>query len=729
MSEHRKNFGYVLQLGSADAEIIRRYHDFLSQGAARFAEVYYNYLFDNPAMADVLYALEQRGGNIGDLVRAHLNQLLGLLAPEPELSAFGAGERHGLHGIEPLWVMGGYRLYLDHLLKLVQDIPDIGDAERLALENTLVKRVFHDMGLMLQGYWEQRCSELREARETAQQAQRTIEQLLDNVPQILWSVDVRGNELLYASPAAQRLLGLAPACDAIPCLEETHEDDRESLQAAWQRALEGETSSARIRLTAGDDRPEGCYRACFHPARSRRQVVRIDCLLEDVTEQQQALVQLQQQATTDELTRLANRTLWYDRVNQAISRCRRDELHKVVLLLLDIDHFKMVNDTLGRAAGDELLRQVASRLQAALRDSDTLARLGGDEFAILMPAVGDAHTAGERVAKKVLECFREPYHFADEELFFTTAIGIAVYPEHGADADTLLNRAEIAMMRAKADEAGYQFYTQGSEEEGGSRPLHVSAQLRHALERNEFELHYQPKVDMHSRRLCGAEALLRWKHPRDGLVAPARFLDTAEQMGLMSPITNWVLVTALRQCNEWRQAGLELPVSINVSARSFRSPRLLERIQWALREAGVDGDCLEIEITEDTLMADLDHGIEVLQRLADLGIGVAVDDFGTGYSSLPSLKRLPIGTLKIDRSFLGGISHSENDAVIVRSIIDIGHNLGFRVMAEGVEDDGAWELLQVLGCDAAQGFHISGPLSRQHFTAWLNETSWELPQH
>jgi diguanylate cyclase (GGDEF)-like protein len=463
----------------------------------------------------------------------------------------------------------------------------------------------------------------------------------------------------------------------------------------------------------------------FRPCRSgRRRVQRIDGLLQDITETHQVLDNLEHQATTDDLTGLANRALWYDRVNQALAGSRREGGREVVLMLLDLDHFKLVNDDLGLSVGDEVLRQVALRLRAALRDSDTLARLGGDEFAILMPAVPSGECAGERVAAKVLSCFEHPFRCGERELFINASVGIAVYPDHGDDVNELLTHADVAMYRAKRSEGHYSFYDADGQA-GSAEALRFSGQLRHALDRNEFELFYQPKVDIRGRQVCGVEALLRWQHPQQGLVDPGQFLPAAEQIGLMAPITSWVLVTALRQCKAWRDVGIEMPVSVNVSARSFQNPRLLERIQWALEQAGVEGSCLEIEITEDSLMGDIGRGAEMLAQLHRLGVAVAVDDFGTGYSSLSYLKRLPINTLKIDKSFLADVAQNGSDALIVRSIIDLGHNLGFRVVAEGVEDAAAWDLLTRLGCDAVQGYHISHPLPQLKFADWLRGSAWE----
>ncbi|BAZ93874.1 signal transduction protein [Thiohalobacter thiocyanaticus] len=721
--ELRKDFHYVLQMDSAESEVLLRYQTLLSQGAAQFAESYYNYLFDNPSIAEILYAFENDGGDVGDLVRSQLNQLLRIIGPLEDGDLIRIGHLHQQRGVKPVWLIGAYRLYLNHLLQLIAHMPGLEPDERNVLESALVKRVFLFMGLMIEGHLD-RLQQTREAERTQQDGElERMQQLLANIPQQVWSYDVTAAQLHYLNPAARALCnGNGKGEGPIPCLMAVHEDDRSKAEAAWQQALDGRPAEVEVRLQ-GRGQSESWRRLSLYPFKQRRRVVRIDAMLEDINRQHETLERLEHLATTDELTELANRTLWQDRVNQALAQARREEHQAVVLMLLDLDHFKTLNDTLGHQAGDELLRQVAERVCGVLRDSDTLARLGGDEFGVLMPAVEDPVRAGEQVAGKILECFKRPYHYNDQPLYFTTSIGIAHAPRHGGDFDTLLSRADIAMYEAKRNELGFAFFEPGAAA-ASSAHLQFSTQLRHALERNEFELHYQPKVDIASHELCGAEALLRWKHPEQGLVPPGGFLDMAEQIGLMVPITNWVLVTALRQCKAWQQAGVTIPVSVNLSTRTFQTPRLLERIEWALQEAGVSGDCLEVEVTEQTLMKDLDHGAELLRRLHDLGVRVAIDDFGTGYSSVSRLRHLPLDTLKIDRSFLSEQAAREDDPVIVRSIIDLGHNLGLQVLGEGVENDTAWNLLESLGCDAVQGYHVSQPLSDQGFSSWIQDGGW-----
>ena len=304
-------------------------------------------------------------------------------------------------------------------------------------------------------------------------------------------------------------------------------------------------------------------------------------------------------------------------------------------------------------------------------------------------------------------------------------MGISFFPENGTNEESLLTNAESAMQRAKRNGLPYQYFDPQNDV-SPIEQLRYSGQIRTALDNDEFFLHYQPQIDIQTSRITGAEALLRWEHPVEGTVMPNRIIPVAEQLGMITPITNWVLVTALQQCKQWSHDGMQIPVSVNVSARSFQNPRLLEKVEWALQEAGVSGDSLEIEITEATLMQDLDRATDVLTRLSESGVSIAIDDFGTGYSSLSYLKRLPIHTLKIDQSFIVDVAFDQQDVAIVRSIIDLGHNLGYKVVAEGVENGMAWDVLDKLGCDTAQGFHISKPLSDNHFSGWLSDSGHTL---
>ena len=384
---------------------------------------------------------------------------------------------------------------------------------------------------------------------------------------------------------------------------------------------------------------------------------------------------------------------------------------QVALILLDLDHFKEINDTLGHPAGDEVLRQVGKRLSSLLRESDTLARLGGDEFAVLLPEVRNGQEAAQKVVQTILDSFIEPFWYQNNELYLGAGIGISLFPDNGEDANALMSRADVAMYSAKHKDIGYLFYDPKTDPHTQER-LQLNSDLRHALERDEFVLYYQPQINIRTGRIIGVEALIRWQHPELGLLLPDEFIPFAERSGLIHPLTDWVIVTALRQCRKWQLAGHNLRIAVNVSARSFQDRKLVARLEELLNagETCLPAGHIEIEITENILMSDIEHGAVVLQQLRELGVSVAIDDFGTGYSSLAYLKKLPIHSMKVDKSFVMNMAEDESDTAIVLSTIDLAHNLGFSIVAEGVENQGTLDILNKLGCDYAQGFHISHPL-------------------
>jgi len=353
-------------------------------------------------------------------------------------------------------------------------------------------------------------------------------------------VEVPDLTISFASPAARGLCS-EQISGPVPCLERIHNEDRERVLIAWEQALRGRMTHVECRadLDVGGERN---IRFVFSPLMAKRgKVTRVDGLLEDRTEERESLARLEHIATTDELTGLANRVLWGDRLERALAAIRRNGAQQAVIMMLDLNQFKVVNDTFGHTAGDEVLRQVAERLRSTLRDSDTVARLGGDEFAVLLPAVDSAKKAGERVANKLQECFRVPVSYQENDLYASAAIGVAISPEHGEDAETLMQRADVAMYRAKQADLPYLFFHPEGDVDVNTK-LKFTRQLQHALAGDQFELYYQPKVDMSTSEFCGAEALLRWQHPDEGLVLPSRFLSVAERIGLMAPITDWVFV-------------------------------------------------------------------------------------------------------------------------------------------------------------------------------------------
>jgi diguanylate cyclase (GGDEF)-like protein len=426
----------------------------------------------------------------------------------------------------------------------------------------------------------------------------------------------------------------------------------------------------------------------------------------------------QHQALHDALTGLPNRELFRDRIDQAVSTSRRDG-DSAVVMIMDLDHFKEINDTLGHHMGDLLLQEVSRRLRRALRESDTVARLGGDEFGVLLPRAQTASDA-TLVAQNLLAHLREPFVLEGMRLEIDASVGLALHPLHGADNETLQQRADIAMYSAKQSGRGYAIF-EPELDRHSPRRLALAGGMRQAISEGQIQLYYQPKADLRTGRIMGVEALARWDHPEFGIVGPSEFVPLAEQTGLITPLTSWVLDAAISQVRVWKDAGLELSVAVNLSARSFLDTQLAVEIPRLLAKWGVEAQRLELEITESMLMADPARAEATLTRLSRIGLTLSVDDFGTGYSSLASLKRLPVDVIKIDKSFVMEMAVDASDAAIVRSTIDLAHNLGLRVVAEGVESEDAWRHLEALGCDFAQGYYLSRPLPADAATRMIRE--------
>ncbi len=438
----------------------------------------------------------------------------------------------------------------------------------------------------------------------------------------------------------------------------------------------------------------------------------------DITDRRQWEDALEHQALHDGLTQLPNRTLLHDRLRQAILSAQRND-HALALLVMDLDGFKEVNDTFGHHSGDLLLQQIGPRLRGVLREADTVARLGGDEFAVLLPGA----QAGDAVAsaRRLINALERPFLVEDHTLSLGASFGIALLPEHGTDADTLLRRADIAMYVAKRSHAGYTLYEPDHYAHTPNR-LSFIGELRAALELDQLVLHYQPLMNLRTRRFDRVEALARWQHPEHGLLPPADFIPLAEETSLIGPFSHWVLNTALRQCHTWHAEGQRIIVAINVSARNLHDPLFPGAIANALKEWDVEPGYLKIEITESTLMTDPPRALEILRGLRGMGVGISIDDFGTGYSSLSYLKRLPVDEIKIDKSFVLNMAVDDSDAAIVRSTIGLGHDLGLSVVAEGVENQETLDLLAALGCDVAQGLYLGSAMPAPLLHACLEAT-------
>ena len=540
-------------------------------------------------------------------------------------------------------------------------------------------------------------------------------------------MDLEGR-IIDSNPAIQSMLGRTHGELAGRHTSElVHPEDRRKARAAFLRMVEKGHRSLRMQHRFGG--PDGTVLwvdvSASVVADSAGDQGFAIVMVQDITQQKTAEAALlsqaelnEHQALHDGLTGLANRTLFRDRIDQAI-RARRRTRTRAAVLVMDLDGFKEINDSLGHAAGDELLVELGQRLSETLRGSDTVARLGGDEFGVLLPEAtvpGDVLTAVERMRAAI----ETPITVQGLPLSLEASIGIALYPDDGDDVDTLVRCADGAMYHAKREKLGWAFYDTNCIPEGTDR-LTIVGELRRALERRELVLHYQPKAFLAEGEVRSVEALLRWNHPDRGLVPPDDFIPVALQTGLIKPLTVYVIDEALKQCRAWQDEGVRLAIAVNLSTRSLVDADFPAHVAGLLERWNVDPSLLEFEITESSMLADPARTRQILEQLAEMKIRLSIDDFGTGYSSLAYLKRLPVSEIKIDRSFVMNMDTNEDDATIVRSTIDLGRNLGLDVVAEGVETEETWRLLTSLGCTAAQGYYLSRPVPGADLLAWLKD--------
>ncbi len=523
----------------------------------------------------------------------------------------------------------------------------------------------------------------------------------------------RARKVTSINPAAERLFG----CSAL-----------DARGSPLGRFLPAETAADGLAHLPGD---RGPYELLALGPGERRFPVEVACgsmrieaewvgiaAVRDITDRKAQEGRLMHLAMHDALTGLANRTLLQDRVVGAVAAARRSG-QRLALLLLDLDRFKEVNDTLGHQVGDELLQQIGPRLQAHLRATDSLARLGGDEFAILAPDIGDLGTVCG-LAERIVETLGEPFPIGGLAVEIGVSIGIAMFPEHGLDEKELLQRADVAMYTAKRNQQGFAVYS-SEEDTHCVRRLTLQGELRQAIEHRQLVLWYQPKVETTTSRLAGVEALVRWPHEVHGLIPPDEFVPYAEYCGLIRPLTIWALAATLEQQKAWRRRGLTIPIAVNVSVKSLQDAAFPAQVKELLQRFESPPADLRFEITESTLMADPATAMAVITELAGLGCKLSLDDFGTGYSSLAYLQSLPIDELKIDRSFVMAMERDESAAVIVRSIVHLAHSLCLSVVAEGVESEGAFARLRELGCDQVQGYFTGRPMPPAAFLAWVGE--------
>jgi diguanylate cyclase (GGDEF)-like protein/PAS domain S-box-containing protein len=571
-------------------------------------------------------------------------------------------------------------------------------------------------------------SKRKEAEDAVARERSLLRTVVDALPDRIYAKDSAGYFLLqnatnvkaHGAKSAEELLGRT-VYDIFPpeVAKRVDAEDRaiiESGDPVLNRERSAADASGKVRWMVSSKvpfrDPDGHVIGIVGVSRDITEYKRMEEALRQNVERFETL------AHYDVLTGLPNRVLFYDRLKQSLAHARRNQWN-VGVMFIDVDRFKYVNDTLGHAVGDKLLKQVSERLTRAVRADDTVGRLGGDEFAIVLSNLTSVQDANP-VAQKLMASFNEPFRLEGSEVFVTGSIGITLFPDDSTDQDTLIKNADAAMYRAKElGRNGYQFYTP----EMNARALELlsmESSLRRALERGEFLLHYQPKANVANGEIVGTEALMRWNHPERGMVPPSAFIPVMEETGLIVPAGEWVLGAVCRQIHAWKEAGIvPMPVAVNLSARQFLAKDLGPTIKRILEEHGVDPALIELEITESSLMSNTQEAIRTLEYLNGLGLSISIDDFGTGYSSLAYLKRFPLDALKIDRSFVRDITTEADDANITRAIISMAHSLQLKVIAEGVETEAQATFLADHGCDEIQGYFLTPPLPAQEYLAWL----------
>ncbi|PHV31391.1 hypothetical protein CSQ94_21710 [Janthinobacterium sp. BJB312] len=595
---------------------------------------------------------------------------------------------------------------------------------QLVSRNSVIARITGERTAALQ-FANLRLSEDIAARMRNEKSLRLRERIIEVSANaiILCSADAPGYLIEYVNPAFERITGYAAGDVIGQRLEDLQgpehaRQDMHAISAALHEQREGKAIVRNFRkdgstywseLFVAPVRDEG------DGAVSHFVVAQYDISTVMRFEQE-----LEFQSRHDILTGLANRLLLRERLEQAMAVARRSTL-PLWVVFIDLDRFKFVNDTLGHDAGDTLLKLIADRLRAATREVDTVARLGGDEFVLLLPQHTNSEP-GQLILQRVLDTVAQPLQVGGHEFFLTCSMGVATYPDDGDSAETLIKHADIAMYRAKEQGRNHwQSYAPAMNASMLAR-LSLESELRHALERGQFHLVYQPQVELDSGRIVGMEALLRWQHPTLGAIAPGDFIHLAEEMGLIVPIGAWVLQTACAQAKVWQRQGLGgLRLAVNLSARQFRQSGLLQSVREILAVTGLEARFLELELTESMMMQDVEQAISTMGKLKTLGLQLSIDDFGTGYSSLAHLRHFPIDVLKIDKSFVSDITHSNDDAAIVQAIIALAHSLRLKVIAEGVETAQQLAFLRQHGCDQMQGYLFSRPLAAAAFETLLRE--------
>ena len=544
--------------------------------------------------------------------------------------------------------------------------------------------------------------------------------LLDGLDAVVWEADPTTLEMTFVSPKARAVFGLDPTRLRLDWYSYVHPDDRARVEETKRRLLEQSDEGALVmnyRMIGRDGETIVVRDAVLIRRNDKGGAVQVRGVVADVTFEQQAQKTIQKQAQYDTLTRLPNRSLFNEELERRLEESSRSK-NGTVVILLDLNGFKEVNDTLGHAVGDLLLQGIAGRLAAYLPANSSIARLGGDEFAVsLSPA---SLEDGQALADTIAAALTPGFSIDQMTIQAAASIGIARYPDHGDSPSALLRRADAAMYVAKRSGRSYVVAT-ADDDAANLHRLELLGELRAAIVSGDFRLYHQPKIDVATGRVVGTEGLVRWEHPRHGLLGPHHFVELSELSGLIQPLTRWVIEQGVKHLADWRASGIDITVALNMSVRNFFDHDLVTFISSLLRDYGVPGDRVVLEITESEVMADRALARNALHAFRSLGVKIAIDDFGTGFSSLSQLQQLPIDEIKVDHSFVRDMLADHQDFTIVRSIIDLGHNLGLGVVVEGVEEERQLRALQQMGADRAQGYFIARPMPADQFAQWIRE--------
>ncbi|MEO5372882.1 MAG: EAL domain-containing protein [Alphaproteobacteria bacterium] len=564
--------------------------------------------------------------------------------------------------------------------------------------------------------------ELEAAAIAARESEQRYRVLAENSPVGIWHISVDGYTLFLNRAACELFeIGHLDEVRGRTCDQYVVSEYRAAMRAAHESWSSGNASEVEVTAMGGRTGVVRHLQVSGAPLLSSSGIAQsVLATVIDITGRKEVEETIQYMAQHDALTGLPNRVLFQDRLKQALAYAARGG-RSVAVLLLDLDHFKDINDTMGHTAGDLLLQQVAGRLMKCVRNTDTVGRLGGDEFAVVtteLRRVDDVNI----LARRILDSVAEPYDINGQSVHSTTSIGITLYPDDTGDAQQLMKYADMALFHAKGDGRSiFHYYNKAMEAEIHRRKV-LENDMRLALIRQSFILHYQPQIHLPTGRIVGAEALVRWRHEERGLVSPAEFIPLAESTGLIVPLGEWVLRAACEQAVKWRDGGLgDIRMAVNLSAVQFRKSDLVGMVKQTLEETGLPPECLELELTESMVMEDTDKAIDIMRALSKMGVQMSIDDFGTGFSSLSYLKKFPVERLKIDQSFVRNINHDPDDAVIATTIIRLAHNLKLNVVAEGVEQKQQADYLLGEGCDDAQGYYFGRPMAAEDIQAWVKK--------